>query len=145
MHGNVDQVIADVRLQVRHVIVSASYLFGYLSKTEQRLSSEAPRATQEIALHPEMGMFIERLEQKLEALHEQYPNFTSLEVFDPISELVHDMYKKAGLTFTLNEDGRLRVDITPQSGHPTQLAGADRMYVSRFTGLIDSQSRLMFV
>ena len=58
-----------------------------------------------------MGIFIERLGQELEALHEQYPSFTSLEVFDPISEVVHDMYKRAGVTFTLDENGRLRVDI----------------------------------
>jgi hypothetical protein len=44
-------------------------------------------------------------------LHDQYPKFISLEVFTPVSQVFHDMYKRAGLTFIENDDGTLRVDI----------------------------------
>lgn len=111
MHGDVDQVISEVGLQIRHVLITASYLLGYLSRTGQSLDSHAPSATNDITMYPEMGGFVKRLQQELKALHELYPAFTSLDVFESLSGLVHDMYKRAGLTVTPNQDGRLRVDI----------------------------------
>ena len=96
MHGHVDQVISEVGIQIRHVIIYAAYLLGYLSRTGQRLNSHALKATQHLDLHPELGAFVDRLEHELEALHEQYPSFTSLDVFNPLSELIHDMVQESG-------------------------------------------------
>ena len=111
MHRDVDQVISEVGLHIRHVLTYASYLLGYLSSTGRNLNDDAPRSAKELELHPEMGAFIKRLKQELETLHERYPKFTSLDVFNPMSELIHDMYKRAGLTFAQNEEGALHVDI----------------------------------
>jgi hypothetical protein len=111
MHGNVDQVISEVGIHIRNVIIYAAYMMGYLSKTEQSLESGAPKAMQVAKDHPEFGSFTERIQDELHALHDQYPEFTSLDVFTPLSGVIHDMYKKAGLTFIEKADGSLRVEI----------------------------------
>jgi hypothetical protein len=111
MHGNIDQVISEVGLHIRNVTIYASYLLGHLSQIGQSLESGASEAARETENHSELGGFIKRLEHELHVLHDQYPEFTSLDVFTPLSEVVHDMYKKAGLIFIENDDGTLRVDI----------------------------------
>jgi hypothetical protein len=111
MHGNVDHVVSEVGLQIRNVIIYTAYMLGYLSKTEQSLESGAPKAMQAAKDHPELGGFTKRVQEELHALHDQYPDFTSLDVFTSLSEVVHDMYKTAGLTFIENGDGTLRVEI----------------------------------
>jgi hypothetical protein len=111
MHGKIDHVISEVGRHIRNVIIYASYMLGHLSQTEQSFESAVPKAAQDVKKYPQLGSFIERLEQELHALHDQYPQFTSLDVFTPLSEVVHEMYKKTGLTFMENNDGTLRVDI----------------------------------
>lgn len=111
MHGNVDQVISEVGLRIRNVIVYASYILGHLSKTGQSLEAGVPKAAQDVEDHPELGSFVRRLGHELRGLHDRYPDFASLDVFTPLGQVVHDMYKKAGLTFIQNDDGTLRVEI----------------------------------
>jgi len=111
MHGNIDQVISEVGLQIRNVITYAAYLLGYLANKKESLEHGALNAAQASKDYPELGVFTERLRVGLDDLHDRYPDFTSLDVFTPLSEIVHDMYKRAGLTFTEKEDGMLRVDI----------------------------------
>jgi hypothetical protein len=110
MHGKVDQVIDEVGRHIRNVIMYAAYLMGYLEKTEQELGTAAPKVLPTAKQHPSLGIFVERIQTELQTLHDQYP-FQRLEVFSPLSELIHDMYKAAGLTFTENADRTLRVDI----------------------------------
>lgn len=111
MHRNVDQVISEVGVQIRNVIIYAAYMMGYLSKTEQSLECGVSKAIQVAKDCPEFGSFIGRIQDELHGLHDQYPEFTSLGVFTPLSEVIHDMYKKAGLTFIEKVDGSVRVEI----------------------------------
>lgn len=104
-------MITAVGHQIRGVIISASCLLGYLSATKKTIIEDAPKAFECISLYPDLGIFVTRLDKELGALHDQYSNFQSLGVFDPLMNLVHDMYNAAGLTFALNDDGTLRVDI----------------------------------
>lgn len=99
MHGSVVQVISDVGLHIRNVIIYAAYLIGYLEKTEQGHETVAPKAVSTTKEHHLLGDFVERIEAELHTLHDQYPEFNSLDVFTPLSEVIHDMYKAAGLTF----------------------------------------------
>jgi hypothetical protein len=115
MHGNIDRVISEVGIHIRNIIIYAAYMLGYLSKKDQNLETGAEQAVQTAKGHPELGDFIERIQDELHALHDQYPDFTSLDVFTPLSAVVHDMYKKAGLTFIENENGSLRVEIPHRS------------------------------
>lgn len=115
LHGNIDQVLLEVGVHIRNVIIYAAYMLGYLSKKDQGLEIGAAQAAQAAEDHPEFGSFLERIQRELHALHDQYPGFTSLDVFMPLSEVIHDMYKKAGLTFIENEGGLLRVEIPHRS------------------------------
>jgi hypothetical protein len=111
MHGQVDRVISDVGAHIRNIIIYAAYMMGYLSNAEKTLETDASKAGQTAKDHPELGCFIERVQKELHALHDLYPDFTSLDVFVPLSEVIHDMYKTAGLTFIESSDGTLRVEI----------------------------------
>ncbi len=111
MHGNIDRVISEVGSQIRHIVIYSAYMMGYLAHNEQELDSEAPKAVQSTKDHPELGRFVERIQNELHGLHKLYPDFTTLDVFCPLSEAIHDMYKASGLTFIENSDGTLRVEI----------------------------------
>ena len=111
MHGSIDQVLSEVGRQIRNVLLHAAYLLGYLEKQDKNLDAATPQAVQAAQEHPSLGSFFEPIQTELHALHGQYPNFDSLEVFTPLSEVIHDMYKAAGLTFFENENGTLRVEI----------------------------------
>ena len=122
MHGSIDRVISEVGVHIRNIIIYAAYMMGHLAKKEQNLETGAPQAVQTAKDHPELGSFIERIQDELHALHDQYPDFRSLDVFTPLSAVVHDMYKKAGLTFIENENGSLRVVIPHRSDTMPSLA-----------------------
>ena len=61
--------------------------------------------------HFPLGAFLSRIRTELHALHDRYPKFDSLDVFTPLSDVIHDMYKSAGVTFIEKDDGTLRVEI----------------------------------
>jgi len=111
MHGNVDQVISEVGIHIRNIIIYAAYMMGYLSKTKQSLESSVPKVIQAAKDNPEFGSYTKRLHDELHGLQDRYPDFTTLDVFTPLSEVVHDMYKKVGMYFIENADGSLRVEI----------------------------------
>ncbi len=122
MHGSVDQVISDVGLHIRNVLIYAAYLLGYLDKTEQSLETAARGAVSTAKKHHLLGDFVVHIEAELHTLHDQYPKFDSLDVFKPLSEVIHDMYKVAGLTFIENTDGTLRVEIPHRADTMPSLA-----------------------
>ncbi len=52
MHGNISQVISEVGIHVRNVVIYAAYMMGYLSKTEQNLESGVPKACKQLRNTP---------------------------------------------------------------------------------------------
>jgi hypothetical protein len=111
MHGNVDRVLSEVSIQVRHVAVYAGYLFGYVAKMDLSLTDAAPQAATEINTHPEFGAVVKELREGLMKLLDIYPKFADLDVFNPLSDLIGDLYKRAGFAFRENPDGTLHLDI----------------------------------
>ena len=61
MHGSVDQVISDVGLHIRNVIIYVAYLMGYLEKTEQGLGTAAPRLCPQPKSIPRLAILSNRL------------------------------------------------------------------------------------
>ncbi|GAA3767153.1 hypothetical protein [Terriglobus aquaticus] len=111
MHGNVERVLSEVSIQIRHVIVYAGYLFGYLAKTDVSLADAAPKAATEINAHSEFASLIMELREGLMKLLDVYPKFADLNVFNPLSDVVRELYNRAGFTFRENPDGSLHLDI----------------------------------
>lgn len=111
MHGRIDQVLSEVARQIRNVLLYAGYLLGYLAKQEQELEVAAPEAVGAAKEHFPLGAFLSRIRTELHALHDRYPKFDSLDVFTPLSDVIHDMYKSAGVSFIEKDDGTLRVEI----------------------------------
>ena len=104
MHGNVGRVLNEVALEIRKVLVYASYLLGHLAGLELLLADGAPKATAALKQSAEFAPFIERLQTECETIYAQYDKLPNLDVFDSLAELVQDVFQCAGLAITQDGD-----------------------------------------
>jgi hypothetical protein len=110
MHRDVARVLTEVASQIRFVGMYGSYLLGHLAGSDQTLETAAPKAGALLELNPPFGRFMKRLERDCDALSSTHGSWTGMNVFDPLTEAVHDLYKEVGLTFSENQNGT-HIDI----------------------------------
>jgi len=110
MHGDVTRVVEEVASQVRVVLIYGSYLLGHLAGLDRTLEEGAPKAAAMLGANVPFRSCIERLQTECDVLYSTYGQWAGMEVFDPLAEAVHDLFKEAGLVFS-ERDGQTHIDI----------------------------------
>jgi len=117
MHGDVSRVLAECSYVVKKIVVYASYLFGQLHGIETSFADAAPKAKEMLERHPAVQSLVLRIELVLQALHQNYGDWPSFDVFEPLKKIALALFAEVGLELQERDDNGMYVNIpiTPET------------------------------
>ncbi len=108
-----------MEVALRHggfLLKTAAYVHGYLAGLGQSMKALSPQMN-EILQNSYFKSIWEQMGNDLQKMHDSYPNWDSLEIFDGLKRLVNEFFVGSGLEFEEMPDGQvfLHVPFTASS------------------------------
>lgn len=115
MHHDIPRVLHEVTHEYKRLLVYGSYLIGHIDGLGggiQELGPQAYERTQQIGY---FKPFFEKLVAHLRDLHSTYGQWKTIEVFEPLKLLVHELLKTGGMDIQQRSEGLyLEIPFSPE-------------------------------
>jgi hypothetical protein len=115
MHGDVNRIVQEVTTEYKRPLIHASYLLGHVDGLGGTIQALAPKASDAAERSSYFNTVFIELAEELRSLYSTYGKWQTLEVYEPLKLLAHDLLKTGGIDIQQMPDGTAHVDIPRQT------------------------------